>query len=99
MFPTLNALRYGYSSLYIIIPPTYSNAFPFLVIGCKGGPPSGEQRPCTIAEAIASWKDADDLNFKPLIGDLGQGDDIDIDPAMANRILPLEVSSQEVFLS
>ncbi|KAM0420551.1 hypothetical protein ACHAPT_011720 [Fusarium lateritium] len=71
--------------------------FPFVVIGCEGGPPSEEHRPFSIAGAVAIWRDAEDFHFKPLVGDLGQGDEIDIDPAMVDRMVRFEVPPREVF--
>ncbi|KAJ4307535.1 hypothetical protein N0V84_012661 [Fusarium piperis] len=76
----------------------FLECFPFLLMGCEGGPPSEERRPFSIAGAIAIWKDASDFNFKPIFGDLGQEDEINIDPTMLKGLVHLEVPSQEVIL-
>jgi hypothetical protein len=71
---------------------------PFLVIGCKDGPPQEDSRPFSIAGAIAIWRDAHDMSFKPVVGDSGQADNIEIDQVFLDKINPLQVPPREVIL-
>ncbi|RBR24569.1 uncharacterized protein FIESC28_02619 [Fusarium coffeatum] len=73
-------------------------SFPFLIIGCSGGPPDKKKRPFSVAGAIAIWRDAEHFDFRPIVGDLGQGDPIEVDNSILDQIKPLEVPSNEVIL-
>lgn len=44
-----------------------------------------------IAGAIAIWRKDDDMAFSAVVGDLGQGDAIEIDPAIVKKTQQLEI--------
>ncbi|KAF4485546.1 hypothetical protein FAGAP_11609 [Fusarium agapanthi] len=74
-------------------------SFPFLAIGCKGGPPPEDQRPFSVAGAIAIWLDAEDFYFRPIIGHKGQGEVLVVDDTIVNQIEYLQIPSQDIILS
>ncbi|KAH7267557.1 uncharacterized protein BKA55DRAFT_684827 [Fusarium redolens] len=76
----------------------FLESFPFLIIGCQGGPPDEDNRPFSVAGAIAIWRDAKEFNFNPLVGDLGQGDHIEVSDAILDQIVPLQVPSKDIIL-
>ncbi|KIL86385.1 hypothetical protein FAVG1_10214 [Fusarium avenaceum] len=73
-------------------------SFPFLIIGCKGGPPDEDKRPFSVAGAIAIWRDAEDFNFMPIVGDLGYGDPIEVEDHILDQIVDLQVPSDNIIL-
>lgn len=92
------AIRNFLCEKYNVISVWY--AFPFLVLGCEGEPPSEDERPFTIGGALAIWKTVEDsYGFLPLFGTNGDGEPrMDIDPEMANKLQELEVPPPEVIL-
>ncbi|KAF5599982.1 hypothetical protein FPANT_2885 [Fusarium pseudoanthophilum] len=73
-------------------------SFPFLVLGCKGGPPAEDQRPFSIAGAIAIWMDAEEFGFMPIVGYPGQGEILEIEDAIVNQVEYLQIPSQDIIL-
>ncbi|KAG5815339.1 hypothetical protein H9Q74_010038 [Fusarium xylarioides] len=73
-------------------------SFPFLVIGCKGGPPAEDQRPFSVAGAIAIWTDAEDFYFRPFVGYPGQGEVLEVDDAIVNQIEHLQIPPRDIIL-
>ncbi|KAI8249875.1 hypothetical protein K4K58_010315 [Colletotrichum sp. SAR11_239] len=53
---------------------------------CRGGPPAEDNRPPTIADAIAVWRSEDDGMFSPIFGEFAWGDEIDIDKTIVSMI-------------
>ncbi|KAK2124291.1 hypothetical protein NOF04DRAFT_1193982 [Fusarium oxysporum II5] len=63
----------------------YLESFPFLVMGCQGGP--SDNPPFSVAGVIAIWRDAKDFGFMPLVGDFTQGDEIEVDDDILDQIV------------
>lgn len=61
-------------------------ALPFIEVVCRGGPPAEDNRPPTIADAIAVWRSEDDGMFSPIFGEFAWGDEIDIDKIIVSMI-------------
>lgn len=63
----------------------YLESFPFLVIGCHGGPP--DDPPFSVAGAIAICRDAKEFAFITPIGEFAQGDEIEVDDDILDQIV------------
>ena len=60
-------------------------SFPFLVIGCQGGP--SDDPPSSVAGAIAICRDAKEFAFMTPIGDFAQGDEIEVGDDILDQIV------------
>lgn len=74
--------------------------FPFLIIGCQGGPQDEDKRPFSVAGAIAIWRDARNSDMNHIVGDIGQGDAIEVEDNLILQMDFLEVrgSSKNIIL-
>ncbi|KAK1975880.1 hypothetical protein LZ30DRAFT_736184 [Colletotrichum cereale] len=70
--------------------------FPFIVLSCTGDAPAEDNRPFTIAGAIAIWLSEDDGNFLPTFGDFAGGDNINIDDEITSMMKRLTRPPQKV---
>jgi len=72
---------------------------PFLLLWCRHGIPLQDQRPFSIAGCIAVWlEEGDPLPGDIMIGDMGNGDDIAIDNALAADLWPYHMPKDETLL-
>ncbi|KAM0362293.1 hypothetical protein HYE67_005827 [Fusarium culmorum] len=90
----LEVLRKNYKTTELL------ETFPFLIIGCQGSPPDEDKRPFSVARAIAIWRDARNSDMKHIVGDIGQGDDIEVEDDLILQMDFLEVrgSSKNIIL-
>ncbi|CAF3529020.1 unnamed protein product [Fusarium graminearum] len=82
----LEVLRKNYKTTELL------EAFPFLIIGCQGDPPDEDKRPFSVAGAISIWRDARNSDMKHIVGDIGQGDVIEVED---NLILQMDFLEPE----
>ncbi|KAF5001909.1 hypothetical protein FDECE_10813 [Fusarium decemcellulare] len=79
----------------------YLMSWPFLVIGCRGSPPSEDDRPSSVAGAISIWRGADDMyNNAPLANSEKRSHVVNPKPKVSeNKSTKMEVAQRKLLRS
>ncbi|EON98243.1 hypothetical protein UCRPA7_6215 [Phaeoacremonium minimum UCRPA7] len=73
-------------------------SMPFIVLEFHGDPPPEDQRPFTIAGAIAVWRSINDPPFIPFLGEHGQAEEITLDDSICDMMQTRKMPPDEVIL-